>query len=209
MTAAAENGPGSAPSDEHATLSEHVLRNVHMAAELHVQSERSLSRHQRAIESATSLLGRPAALYGILAGVALWTLVNTLAPRLGLRPLDPPPFVWLQGLIGLSALLATTSVLGTQQRQLQMSERRMHLDLQVNLLTEQKVAKLIELVEELRRDLPNVRDRRDPEADAMQHAAEPLEVIAALEARTLEVMRDGLEPEPDPDAPDPPSAASD
>ncbi|MGB8299016.1 MAG: hypothetical protein WCG85_26595 [Polyangia bacterium] len=59
-------------------------------------------------------------------------------------------------------------------------EERSHLDLQVNLLAEHKVAKLIALVEELRRDLPMVRDRIDREADAMQEAVDPNAVIEVL-----------------------------
>jgi uncharacterized membrane protein len=43
------------------------------------------------------------------------------------------------------------------------------------------VAKLIALVEELRRDLPMVRDRIDREADSMQEAVDPAAMLAALE----------------------------
>ena len=50
----------------------------------------------------------------------------------------------------------------------------------MNLLAEHKVAKLIALVEELRRDLPMVRDRIDREADAMQEAVDPNAMIEAL-----------------------------
>jgi uncharacterized membrane protein len=107
---------------------------------------------------------------------------------------DPPPFEWLQGVVGLAALLTATMILTTQNRQAKLMERRMHLDLQVNLLTEQKTAKLIELLEELRRDLPNVRNRHDSEAEIMQHAAEPMRVIAALEEQTAEALREALDP---------------
>ncbi|HEY3359703.1 MAG TPA: DUF1003 domain-containing protein [Polyangia bacterium] len=162
---------------------------------MHRQGERTLGAHQRAIESGAALLGRPASLYVTVAVVVLWIVGNTLGPRLGLRAWDPPPFFWLQGAIGLAALLTATMVLITQNRQAKVFERRMHLDLQVNLATEQKTAKLIALMEELRRDLPNVRDRRDSEAEVMQHAAEPLRVIAALEEQTLEAAREALEPE--------------
>ena len=47
------------------------------------------------------------------------------------------------------------------------------------------MAKLIALVEELRRDLPMVRDRTDREADAMQEAVDPQAMLTALE-RDLE-----------------------
>src|SRR5271163_4723725 len=96
-------------------------------------------------------------------------------------------------MVGLAALLTATMILTTQNRQAKLMEQRMHLDLQVNLLSEQKTAKLIELLEELRRDLPNVRDRHDSEAEVMQHAAEPMKVIAALEEQTTEALRDAVE----------------
>src|SRR6266700_3830954 len=73
----------------------------------------------------------------------------------------------LQGGIGLCSLLMTIMILTSQNRQVKHAEQRAQLDLQVNLGAEQKIAKLIQLVEELRRDLPNVRNRVDPIADAM------------------------------------------
>lgn len=190
MATTSSSGRSSAEGDGPASLPEHVARNVQAITQLHLHAEQTRSRHQRAIESVTAALGRPVSLYTIVALVALWMLGNTLAPRLGLRTLDPAPFFWLQGAVALSALLMTTMVLITQNRLGKLSERRMQLDLQVNLLTEQKTAKLIELVEELRRDLPNVRDRRDSEAELMQFSAEPLQVIAAIEEQVLKKAED-------------------
>jgi uncharacterized membrane protein len=77
-------------------------------------------------------------------------------------------------------------VLTAQNRQSRHAEERGRLDLEVNLQTEAKVTKLILLVEELRRDLPNVPNRRDSAAEAMQETVDPKRVLAALEA-TLEV----------------------
>lgn len=57
---------------------------------------------------------------------------------------------------------------------------RSHLDLQINLLTEQKVTKLIHLLEELRRDLPMVRDREDPHAAALEKRTDAAQVLSAL-----------------------------
>jgi uncharacterized membrane protein len=118
----------------------------------------------------------------ILLIVVGWVVFNVATPALwGWRRLDPPPFFWLQGTVALSALLMTTLVLITENRQTRNAEERSHLDLQVNLLAEHKVAKLIALVEELRRDLPMVRDRIDREADAMQEAVDPHAMLDALE----------------------------
>jgi uncharacterized membrane protein len=76
----------------------------------------------------------------------------------------------------------TTMVLTTQNRQAKQAERRAELDLQVNLLSEQKITKVIALFEELRRDMPAVPNRDDPVATAMTHAVDPHDVISALES---------------------------
>lgn len=169
-----------------------VSQNIQAIADLQARAERGVSRYQRSIEFVTSFLGRPRFFYLILVIVFFWIGENLLAPRLHWHQWDPPPFPWLQGAITLGALLMTTVVLITQNRQGQMAERRAHLDLQVNLLSEQKVAKLIALVEELRRDLPNVQNRHDPEAEAMTEAADPHAVLSALE-ETLERAEDKVQ----------------
>jgi len=53
--------------------------------------------------------------------------------------------------------------------------------LQVSLLAEQRTAKIVALLEELRRDMPNVRNRVDLVAEAMQQAVPPTAVSSALD----------------------------
>ncbi len=173
--------PPSSPPPEPSALPAHVSRNLDTLADLHSSDEQRINRHQRAIETLTASLGRPLTLYVILAAVLAWVVGNLLLSAVGWRAPDPPPFGWLQGTVALGSLLTSTIVLITQNRLGRMSERRQRLDLQVNLQAEQRVAKLISLVEELRRDLPNVRDRRDSEAQAMSSTADPRAVAAALE----------------------------
>jgi uncharacterized membrane protein len=94
---------------------------------------------------------------------------------------DPPPFAMLDGILTFSALVTATIVLIAQNRQTKQEQQHRHLDLQVSLLTEQKVTKLIHLVEELRRDLPMVKDRHDPQATVLQEAADTAAVISAMD----------------------------
>jgi uncharacterized membrane protein len=126
-------------------------------------------------------LGRPRTIYAALGAAVVWMGCNVAAPHLGQRSLDAPPFYWMQGGVALLSLLMTTMVLTTQQRQMRHVEKRSHLDLQVNLLSEQKIAKIISLLEELRRDLPSVVDREDPVAAAMTESVDPGNVVSALE----------------------------
>ncbi len=156
-----------------------------MIAAIHARAEQRVDKHQRAIETLTGTLGRPAFLYAVLGVVLAWIVGNLAAGRFARHVWDPPPFPWLQGVVGLSALLMTIVVLITQNRMGKMAERRAQLDLQMSLLVEQKATKLIELMEELRRDLPSVRNREDLQAEAMAEAADPAALLTALEV-TLE-----------------------
>ena len=154
-----------------------MAHTVQTVASLRSRAQGGVSRHQRAVELFTATLGRPRTLYALLGVVATWTGLNlSLA-----HPVDPPPFFWLQGAVGLSAMLTATLILITQKRQTQEAEQRSQLDLQVNLVAEQKITKVIELLEELRRDLPTVRDRVDSKADAMTQSVDASAVLAALE----------------------------
>ena len=157
-------------------------KDIESVASIRARAEQQLDKHQRKMEQVTGALGRPMMVYLILAVVFGWITLNLLLAKSGRwAPVDPPPFFWLQGAVTLSALLMTTLVLITENRQTKNAEQRSHLDLQVNVLAEQKIAKLIALVEELRRDLPMVKDRVDKEADAMQEAADPAAMLVALE----------------------------
>lgn len=134
-------------------------------------SQTSIS--QKRVERVSRFVGRPAYLIAILVCALVWILWNISAPGLAVTPFDRVPFSILQGLLTLTALLTTTIVLIAQNRQTKLEQQHSHLDLQVNLLTEQKVTKLIHLIEELRKDLPMVRDRHDPQAQAMTQPGNP------------------------------------
>jgi uncharacterized membrane protein len=170
------------------TAADQHQQNVETIASLWARGEGNVTLHQRGIERLTAVIGRPGTVYLIVGPVFIWVAWNTLAP--GPWQPDPPPFFFLQGVIGLLALLMMTFVLTTQNRQGKQAEQRAHLDLQINLLSEQKAAKIIALLEELRRDLPNVRDRVDETAEVMKEAADPMAVLSAMEQ--IETSEEGI-----------------
>jgi uncharacterized membrane protein len=174
---AAQSAPGAAPDSEPDLLNQ----NIEAVLEFYEREEQKISWSQRALESISRFLGRPVFLGMILLFVALWIAANVALRALGMSQFDPAPFSWLQGIVGLGALLTATIVLTRQNRLGKLSEQRAHLDLKVTLLTEQKAAKIIDMLEELRRDLPNVRDRHDPEAAALLQSMSPGDVVATLD----------------------------
>jgi uncharacterized membrane protein len=68
----------------------------------------------------------------------------------------------------------------SQRRKDELSELREQLNLELAIITEQKVAKLIALNEEMRRDNPQLADRVDDQADAMAKPADPEAVLDAF-----------------------------
>ena len=155
-------------------------QNIDAVLEFYESEEQKISRSQRALETISRFLGQPAFLGMILLFVALWMVANAVLRAQGAAQFDPPPFSWLQGIVGLGALLTATVVLTRQNRLAKLADQRAHLDLKVTLLTEQKAAKIIDILEELRRDLPMVKNRHDPEAAALQQSLNPDQVLAAL-----------------------------
>ena len=105
--------------------------------------------------------------------------LNLLAGPLGYRAPDPPPFSWL-GAVSLASLYIVVLILATQRREDQLTQRREQLTLELAILSEQKTAKIIQLLEESRRDNPQVQDRNDPEAEARAQPADPGSVLVAI-----------------------------
>jgi uncharacterized membrane protein len=169
------------PRPDSDTLSGHIDQNIESVVALQRREWESVGLSQRRVERLSRFIGRPVYLVALLGLVAGWIVYNLTAPSWGLKPFDAPPFALLDGILSLVALITTTIVLIAQNRQAKLEQQHTHLALQVNLLTEQKVTKLIHLIEELRRDLPMVKDRHDAQATAMQERADTAQVVSAIE----------------------------
>jgi uncharacterized membrane protein len=158
-----------------------IAQNIAAVHDFYKREESKRSASQRHAEIISDFVGRPAFLIVSLVFVGLWISMNISLLVSQRLPFDAPPFHWLQGLLALAALLVTTFVLIKQNRIAKLSEQRDHLDLKITMLIEQRTAKLIDLMEELRRDLPNVKNRHDSGAMVMQTAMSPERVLAALD----------------------------
>lgn len=83
-----------------------------------------------------------------LIGTILWVVINAglITP---VRPFDPFPFPILNQIIALEAVLMTAFVLMKQNRMSKLADRRAHLSLQINLLTERETTKIIGMLLEI------------------------------------------------------------
>ena len=161
-----------------------VGETIDSIAELERRVMAEASQHQLAIERVITALGRPRALYSVAIAIAAWIVANVVALGVRHATIDPPPFAWLSTAATVGSLLMTFAILASANRGSLLDQRRDRLALQIALLTDRKTAKIISLLEELRRDSPTVHDRDDPEASDLAQATDPHAVAAELEKRT-------------------------
>jgi uncharacterized membrane protein len=161
-------------------LPAHIEETVRAIARLQAQHESQATPLERQMERLTATIGRPGFLIWLGLVVSGWSLANLAAGAMGYPPVDPPPFSWMQGAITLSALCVTVIILTTQRRADALAGLRSQLTLELAILGEQKTAKVIDLLEEIRRDNPLLTNRRDPEASAMARPADPEAVLEAI-----------------------------
>jgi uncharacterized membrane protein len=171
----------------------HVEETTRTIARLHAQHRRAATPFQRGIGRVTDFVSRPHFMSGLTACIAVWLAWNgAAAPLLKIAPFDPPPFGWLQGMAQIFAVYVTVSILASQRRENEMADLRQQLTLELSILNEQKSAKIIALIEELRRDSANIGDRVDEEADAMGVPNDPEAILAAIkEGHAILAEEDG------------------
>jgi uncharacterized membrane protein len=176
-------------------IPEQVVKNVEVITSHQERHQQNTTTPQRVLEKITAMFGRSEFLYVQIAFFTVWIACTRLA-HLGILQPNFPLFDLRDQGLDAAALLISTGVLVYETRQEKLSEERSHLMLQFNLLTEQKIAKLISLVEELRTDLPNVSNRFDFEAELMKQATDPQAILEAIQ-QNLEQPPSPPEDEPD------------
>lgn len=162
-----------------APLPDPIAENIETIIAIHRQEAENASAAERILEVVASWFSRPVFLYLLLLGLGLW-LAGDALNHTNLLPFTLPTFSWADQGLDAAALLISTGVLIRQTRQEGFAEQRTQLMLQLNLLSEKKIAKIIALLEELREDLPDMEQRYDPEAAIMQRSTDPLTVLEAL-----------------------------
>lgn len=174
-------------------LPDHIGTTIAAITDMQARHERRATPSQRMFAVMAGAMARPRFIAALTLFIAAWIAANLCARRLGFHAWDPPPFYWLEGMVSAAALYTTAVILIAQKRDDELSSLREQLTLELAILSEQKSAKTIELLELLRRDLPQVPDPSDPEAAAMSRPADPLSVADALIESNQNALLDTVE----------------
>jgi uncharacterized membrane protein len=108
-----------------------------------------------------------------------WILLNSIP---GIRHVDPFPFTFLTLIVSLEAIFLSTFILISQNLDSRISERRSHLDLQLNLLSEQENTKMIIMLHAIAAKV-GADLTHDPQLRALSEETQPERLIEQIEAR--------------------------
>jgi uncharacterized membrane protein len=107
-----------------------------------------------------------------------WIILNLgLIP--GIKPFDPFPFVMLAMWASVEAIFLSTFVLISQNRMMSLAEKRADLDLQVSLLAEHEVTRLIHMVDALSRHV-GMPEPTDTEIKELKQDVAPEKVLEEI-----------------------------
>jgi uncharacterized membrane protein len=122
-----------------------IEQNIQTILELRTRALEARSAQERISDGIMSFLY----LHTIWFGV--WIIVN-LSPT-GFKPFDPYPFGLLTMIVSLEAIFLAAFVLISQNRTAAEADHRADLDLQINLLTEHEITRVLRLLDAIGRKL--------------------------------------------------------
>ncbi|MDB6135681.1 MAG: hypothetical protein JWM59_3924 [Verrucomicrobiales bacterium] len=114
-----------------------------------------------------------------------WIVWNTIP---GLFHFDAFPFTFLTLVVSLEAIFLSTFILISQNMDTRLSERRNHLDLQVNLLAEQENTKMLLLLTRIAEKL-DIKSDDDPTIEVLEQSTRPERLAQQIEAADRELEK--------------------
>jgi len=177
-----------------------VRKNVAAIVEMQRKQAAGRTVQDRLAAAMTDFSGSMAFVYIHAVWFGLWVLLNIGILRVPyLTQFDPYPFGLLTLVVSLEAIFLSTFVLIAQNNLSALSERRAELDLHVNLLAEQKTAKVLELLDHMARQLDTMHGQfnytPDAETEALKLSPEPDEVVTVMEEVSKGESAEGVEQE--------------
>jgi uncharacterized membrane protein len=106
-----------------------------------------------------------------------WILWNS--KLLPLKPFDPS-LVILAMFASVEAIFLSTFVLISQNRMAAMADKRADLDLQVSLLAEHEITRLVTLVTQIAKKM-DIQESHDPEIPELEQDVQPEKVLDSIE----------------------------
>ena len=166
------------PPPQPPNLSEALKRNIAALEARRRGEEQRASIQEKAAEAITRFTGSMRFVYLHMLLFGAWVAINVgVIP--GVKPYDPT-FVILATWASVEAIFLSTFVLISQNRAAAAADKRADLDLQISLLAEHEITKLVQLNLEVAQHL-GIRKAGDPVLDDIARDVAPEAVLDEIE----------------------------
>ena len=181
MTPTADNG------QPRSGMAEVVERNIRELLTRRQAEDRRAGWQDQLADRISGFTGRMRFVSLHLVIYGLWILANL--PGVPLPHFDPT-YVVLAMVASVEAIFLSTFILITQNRMVAQAERRAELDLQVSLLAEHEITRLITLVSAIAKRM-GIDAAQDPELAELAQDVAPEKVLDTMDAHQQQMDEDG------------------
>ena len=152
-------------------------RNVELIRKLEESAKEKRTRSDLVAEAIANFCGSMTFVWVHVVWFGGWVLIN-MSP--GIKHIDPFPFTFLTLVVSLEAIFLSTFILISQNHDTKISERRNHLDLQINLLSEQENTKMIAMLQAIAAKV-GADLSQDPHLQALSEETEPERLVQQID----------------------------
>jgi uncharacterized membrane protein len=162
------------------TVEDQTQRNVETIMQLEETARADRTASDCIADAISNFCGSMSFVWAHLVIFASWIIINIIP---GVEHFDPFPFTFLTLIVSLEAIFLSTFILISQNHEKRLSDRRNHLDLQINLLAEQENTKMLAILERIAKKV-GARTDDDPHLQVLEQATQPEKLVDQIEETT-------------------------
>lgn len=156
-------------------------RNLRMILEQERSAKSGHSPGERLAAHIAAFCGSMPFIWIHVAFFVAWIVFNTSPWSASMR--DPFPFFFLSFLVSLEAIFLSAFILISQNQEKRLTEQRSHLDLQINLLTEQENTHMLKMLRSIAAKVGADLDEH-PDLAALEQATQPERLLEQIDQAT-------------------------
>ena len=154
-------------------------KNIGLICELEKLAHANRTSTDRLAAAISRFVGSMGFVYLHVLWFGAWIALGVLPGVPNAWKVDPFPFTFLTFVVSLEAIFLSTFILISQNHEERLARRRNHLDLQINLLSEQENSQMLKMLEAIERRLQIPGDER---ARIFEEATSPKDMVAQIDA---------------------------
>jgi len=181
-----QDKPASSPRKRSGRLARILEQNIHTIINSRRAASEQRTSEDRLADTITNISGHIYFVYFHLVWFGVWILINL--GYFGIEPFDPFPFGLLTMIVSLEAIFLSAFVLISQNRLSAEADRRADLDLQIGLLAEHELTRVLKMLDEIQ-DKLGIENDDDPELQDLEKNVHPEDVLAEIDRMQLRVKQ--------------------